>query len=256
MKTAALIRVSTVGQSLEGQRDAIATWLRGNGIDPETIIWIEDKQTGNNLNRPGLMRLRQMIFNGEISTVVMFKLDRLSRNMREGLDLLCEWCERDVRVVSVTQQIDLTGWVGKMIAAVLLGIAEGENETRMERQMAGIRAAKLKKKYKGSEKGRLHRHTQARLPAIRTLYLKGCTHPREIADAIGGISEDTVARLLKRFGAQWLTEAADEKLAAAAATDVDADITAPAPLLLPTSCADEPDGPAFASLPHTSPVLE
>ena len=79
-------------------------------------------------------RLQRSIFNGQVKTVVIWKLDRLSRKMRDGINVLCEWCDRGVRVVSVTQQIDLSGTVGKMIAAVLLGVAEMEQETRRERE--------------------------------------------------------------------------------------------------------------------------
>ena len=41
--------------------------------------------------------------------VVVWKLDRLSRRQRDGVNLLADWCERGVRVVAVTQQIDLSG---------------------------------------------------------------------------------------------------------------------------------------------------
>ena len=42
------------------------------------------------------------------------------------MGLLCDWCEKGLRIVVVTQQIDLSGPVGRMIAAVLLGLAEIE----------------------------------------------------------------------------------------------------------------------------------
>jgi hypothetical protein len=41
--------------------------------------------------------------------LVVWKLDRLLRRQRDGINLLADWCERDVRVVVVTQQIDLSG---------------------------------------------------------------------------------------------------------------------------------------------------
>jgi DNA invertase Pin-like site-specific DNA recombinase len=56
-------------------------------------------------------------------------------------------------VVSVTQQIDFNGTVGKMIAAVLLGIAEMEQQNRRERQSAGIRLARQAGKYRGRKAG-------------------------------------------------------------------------------------------------------
>ena len=62
--------------------------------------------------------------------VVVWKLDRISRRQRDGVNLLAEWCERGVRVVAVTQQIDLSGAVGRMVASVLFGLAEIESEYR------------------------------------------------------------------------------------------------------------------------------
>jgi DNA invertase Pin-like site-specific DNA recombinase len=53
---------------------------------------------------------------------VVWKLDRISRCQHEGISLLADWCERGIRVVVVTQQIDLSGAVGRMVASVLFGL--------------------------------------------------------------------------------------------------------------------------------------
>jgi DNA invertase Pin-like site-specific DNA recombinase len=86
--------------------------------------------------------MQRAIFMGVVETVVVWKLDRLSRRQHEGVNLLAEWCERGVRVVVVTQQIDLKGAVGRLVASVLFGLAEIEQEYRRERQAAGIAVAK------------------------------------------------------------------------------------------------------------------
>ena len=54
----------------------------------------------------------------------MSPMGALSRCMRDGINVLADWCDRGLRVVSVTQQIDFSGAMGKMLAAVLLGVAE------------------------------------------------------------------------------------------------------------------------------------
>jgi len=150
---AVYVRVSTHEQNEAGQKAEVQRWLTGNGIDPSNTRWFEDKSTGDNLQRPGFEKLQQAIFNGEVSTVVVYKLDRLSRKLKEGINVLCDWCDKGLRVVSVTQQIDFNGTVGKMIASVLLGVAEMEQETRRERQAVGIEQAKLAGKYKGRKRG-------------------------------------------------------------------------------------------------------
>ncbi len=115
---AAYIRVSTVGQNVAGQQREIKRWLDGNSTDDKQVEWFIDKSTGDNLDRPEFERLQRLVFDGDISTIVVWKLDRLSRSIRDGINVLTDWCDRGLRVVSVTQQIDFNGAMGKMLAAV------------------------------------------------------------------------------------------------------------------------------------------
>ena len=81
--------------------------------------------------------------------MLVWRLDRLSRSLRDGIDILCRWQDAGVRVVSVSQGIDLSGSVGKLIASVLLALAEIEFETMRQRQRVGIEAAKKRGAYRG-----------------------------------------------------------------------------------------------------------
>ena len=143
-KIAAYLRVSTTGQNLDGQRAAVQAWLDGQGL---LATWYEDQSTGDNLDRPEFDRLQADIFNGRISTVLVFKLDRISRNLRDGVNVLTSWLDQGVRIVSTTQQLDFNGTTGKLIASVLFAVAEMEQESRRERQAVGIAAAKAKGVY-------------------------------------------------------------------------------------------------------------
>jgi DNA invertase Pin-like site-specific DNA recombinase len=187
--TACYVRVSTSSQNLAGQKRAIRRWLTGNDI--ENVRWFVDKETGDTLDRPGFEEMQAAIFNGEVKTVVVWKLDRLSRKLRDGLNILCDWCERGLRVVSVTQQIDFKGTVGKMIASVLFAVAEMEQETRRERQRVGIDAAKDRGVYRGRKPG----STKAKPQRAQKLLSRGLTHG-EIAQAMG-VSRRTVIRYLQ-----------------------------------------------------------
>jgi len=187
---AAYIRVSTVGQNESGQKREIRQWLKGNGIDPKTVEFYVDKESGDTLDRPEFDRLQEDVFCGKVKTVVVWKLDRLSRKLRDGLNVLCEWCDRKLRIVSVTQQIDFNGTVGKMLAAVLLGVAEMEQESRRERQAAGIAAAKERGAYIGRKPG----STKAKPKRACQLREKGLT-VTEIATALN-ISRRTAHRYL------------------------------------------------------------
>ena len=81
MAVGVYVRVSTVGQNAAGQKREIQRWLEGNGV--ENASWFVDKSTGNNLNRPAFEGLQKADFNGEIKTIVVWKLDRLSRSSQD-----------------------------------------------------------------------------------------------------------------------------------------------------------------------------
>jgi DNA invertase Pin-like site-specific DNA recombinase len=147
------VRVSTVSQNEAGQRAALQHWLDGNGVGKNDVEWFIDKESGDTMNRPEFERLQGAVFESRVHSVVVWKLDRLSRSLRDGLTTLCNWCDSGLRVVSVTQQIDFSGTIGKMIASVLFGVAEMEQETRRERQMAGIAVAKKNGVYFGRKPG-------------------------------------------------------------------------------------------------------
>jgi DNA invertase Pin-like site-specific DNA recombinase len=97
-----------------------------------------------------------------------------------------------VRVVSVTQQIDLSGTIGHLIASLLFGIAEIEHQHIKERQAAGIAVAKKRGIYTGRKQGT----TKAKPERARVLHAKGLK-PQEIARALS-VSERTIFRYLAR----------------------------------------------------------
>jgi len=147
------VRVSSKSQRHDSQERELRRWLQSNGHDPDEVTWYRDTETGRTLARPAFERLQADIFAGTVKTVVVWKLDRLSRRQRDGINLLADWCDRGIRVISVTQQIDMNGAMGRMLASVMLGLAEIELETRRERQMAGIAAARSRGIYNGRKPG-------------------------------------------------------------------------------------------------------
>lgn len=185
-------RCSTTRQKTDSQEAEIAKWLKANGYDKSQVRWYIDHESGKTLNRPEFERLQADIFNGKIKTVICWKLDRLSRRLKDGVTLLADWCERGIKVVVVTQMIELNGAVGRMIAAVMLGLAEIELEFRQDRQMAGIQVAKKRGVYKGRKVGTF-KAAPARAQELRSRGLK----IEEIATALG-TSKRTVLRYLKQ----------------------------------------------------------
>src|SRR4029453_2738031 len=183
-------RVSSRHQKSDSQKTEILRWLQGNAMPLACVHWFEDIETGDTLCRPAFEAMQRAIFAGMVETVVVWKLDRLSRRQREGVNLLADWCERGVRVVVVTQQIDLSGPVGRLVASVLFGLAEIEQKFRRERQAAGIALAKRKGIYQGRKKGT----AKAKPARAHVLRSRGLT-AKEIANALK-ISPRTVFRYL------------------------------------------------------------
>ena len=183
-------RVSTRQQKTDSQKSEIERWLKGHGLSPKSLQWFEDHESGKTIQRPAFDALQQEIFSGRIKTVVVWKLDRLSRRLKDGINVLADWCEQGVRIVSVTQQIDLTGPVGRMVASVMFGLAEIELEYRRERQAAGIRVARNRGLYSGRKSGT----TKAIPKRALELRNRGLKIP-EIANALN-VSERSVFRYL------------------------------------------------------------
>jgi DNA invertase Pin-like site-specific DNA recombinase len=189
MSTGVYIRVSSPkGQKTDSQRAELEAWLKRHRH--KAVEWFEDRETGTTLDREAFQKLQVAIFAGAIDTVVVWKLDRLARNLREGVNVLADWCKRGVRVIAITQQIDLSGPVGHLIASLLFGIAEIELQHAKERQAAGIAVAKKRGVYTGRQSGT----TKAATTRAQALKQQGLTVV-EIAQALG-VVERTVYNYL------------------------------------------------------------
>lgn len=187
-KVACYIRVSSHGQNEESQVNELTSYCRNHGYEP---VWYIDKATGTNLERPAFDEMQSALFNGDIKIVLVYKLDRLSRKLLDGLGVISDWLARDIRLISTSQQFDFSGTVGKMISAVLLSVAEMENDTRRERQAIGIANAKAKGVYKGRRRGA----TKAK-PDVAKKYRDEGKKLKEIA-VLMGASMSTVQRYLR-----------------------------------------------------------
>ena len=195
MRIGVYVRVSSHGQKVDSQRVEIQRWLEAHGHDLDAVQWFEDVESSATFTRTGLNALQEAIFAGTVKTVIVWKLDRIARSMREGINILSGWCECGVRVVSVTQQIDLSGTVGHLVAGVLFAIAEIELQHVRERQAAGVALAKQRGIYKGRKRGTF----KARPERARELRKKGMSLS-EIAQALN-VDRRTVTRYLKRDSA-------------------------------------------------------
>ena len=116
-------RVSTVAQTFKQQEDA----LKRAGA-PE---FYSDTMSGARDDRPGLAKLLDYVREGD--TVVVWKLDRLGRNLAHILATVKKLTEKGVTLVSVTDGIDSSTAAGRMMIGVLGSLAEYERELIKER---------------------------------------------------------------------------------------------------------------------------
>ena len=148
------LRVSTRKQDTRSQEPDLNRWIEAF-TDGMPVKWYRDKATGKTMDRPGWNRLEADIDAGRVSTVVVWRLDRLGRTA-SGLTALFEkLIARKVNLVSLKDGVDLSTAAGRLIANVLASVAAYENEVRSERIVAGQAAAKAAgKRWGGSKKGR------------------------------------------------------------------------------------------------------
>lgn len=193
MATAAYLRVSTRGQSLAMQRDAIqrAALARGFSID----VWFSEKVGGAAQARPQLSALRASVALGTFDRVVVYRLDRLSRGgIRSTLALVDEFKNAGCRIESIADGFALDGPASEVVLAVLAWAAQMERAAIGER----VAAARLKVEASGGTWGRPRRVEDAVVAKVRTLSKSRTV--REIAIALK-IPKSTVGDILSEKGA-------------------------------------------------------
>ncbi|MGU3495949.1 recombinase family protein [Xanthobacteraceae bacterium A53D] len=132
--------------SLEHQRiycSAYITSQAGNEWSELPTHYDDGGFSGGTLNRPALTRLRQDIAAGLVDMVVVYKIDRLSRSLKDFANLVSEFENFEASFSSVTQAFDTSHSMGRLTLNVLLSFAQFERELTGERLkdwFAGARA--------------------------------------------------------------------------------------------------------------------
>jgi len=101
------------------------------------------------MERPGLRRLMADIEAGKIDTVVVYKIDRLTRSLPDFAKLVEVFDRNGVSFVSVTQQFNTTTSMGRLTLNILLSFAQFEREVTGERIRDKIAASKAKGMWMG-----------------------------------------------------------------------------------------------------------
>lgn len=177
-------RVSTREQNLSSQEDA----LERAGC---TRIFT-DKISGKDFKREGLTACMNYLRNGD--TLVVFRLDRLGRSVREMLNLCSALEQRGIKLVSLQDNLDTSTAVGRFTMQILASLAEYNRNLILEGCKAGIEAAKKRGVKFGRKEGVKLKKPQKN--AVITMYKSG-TSVKDIKNITGIKSIQTIYNYLK-----------------------------------------------------------
>ena len=193
--TAIYLRVSSKAQNLRSQEVDLKRWAEVNAPNGK---FYRDKFTGRTLDRPAWNRLQAAIDSGQVDRLVVWKLDRLGRSVKDLSKLLADLQKRKINFVSLRDGCDMSTPNGRLLINLLSSIAEFENEIRTERILAGQSAARAEsRRWGGSVKGRRLKVSDEQLKAIVAMKGRG-ERVTTIAKTVS-LDRTTIHRLLSRI---------------------------------------------------------
>jgi DNA invertase Pin-like site-specific DNA recombinase len=145
MLTVAYCRVSTEEQaeegfSIEGQADKLRVYAELHDLG-DVVVITDPGLSGKNLERPGLQRILEMVAAGHVGHVLVWRLDRLSRNLGDLIALADTFGQNNVALHSFTERLDLSTATGRMFYNVLGSFAQFYREQLGENVRMGMHQA-------------------------------------------------------------------------------------------------------------------
>ena len=138
--------------SLDAQREACEAYIRSQKHEGWTCLpemYDDGGISGATMERPALKRLLENIEADRVDTVVVYKVDRLTRSLGDFAKIVEVFDRRGVSFVSVTQQFNTTTSMGRLTLNMLLSFAQFEREVTGERIRDKIAASKKKGMWMG-----------------------------------------------------------------------------------------------------------
>jgi len=145
-RTALYMRVSTNeqridGYGLESQRRSLLSYVERNadqGMQTKASWIFTDTHTGSDFHRVGLQRLLKQVREKKIDTVVVWKIDRLSRSLKHLLEIFDTFQKHKVNFISLQENLSFTGPIGNFIFQILSSVSELERSLIKTRTRQGI----------------------------------------------------------------------------------------------------------------------
>jgi DNA invertase Pin-like site-specific DNA recombinase len=125
------------GVSLDAQAEKIRAMACVH--DAEVEIVADNGETGKHANRPGLQRVLEMVRRKEVDVVIVAKLDRLTRSVKDLAELLELFQKRNVSLVSVAEALDTGSAAGRLVLNIMGAVGQWERESIAERTATALR---------------------------------------------------------------------------------------------------------------------
>ncbi len=174
-------RVSTQDQKTELQMDAL------NSVGCERVF--VEKASGAQRDRPELRAALEYVRAGD--TIVVWKLDRLARSLKQLIETVDDLQLRNVGLRSLTEAIDTTTPGGRLIFHIFAALAEFERSIIRERTMAGLIAARAR----GRTGGRPRSLSEQDIQVAKALLKENSLSVTDIAGRLG-VTSSTLYRYL------------------------------------------------------------
>lgn len=142
LRAAGYIRVSTEEQAREGvslavQEERLRAFVIAKGWELAELFR-DEGESAKNLNRPGIQQLFARLRSHQFDVVIIYKLDRLTRSVKDLGHLLETFQKAKVAVSSLEESIDTTTATGKLLVNILGSVAQWEREANAERTRSAI----------------------------------------------------------------------------------------------------------------------
>ena len=174
------IRVSRDKQTTALQEDA----MKKEHCEPVFI----DKMSGKRFDRPEFLRMLDMARPSDI--IVVWRLDRLGRSLKELVEVVGKLGERGIELRSLKENIDTTTPTGKLMFHIVAAMAEFERDIISERTQAGLEAARARG-HKGGRPKATEKLRPEQLERARKLYAAKQNTIAEIIKLTGFKSKTT-----------------------------------------------------------------
>ena len=153
-KAALYIRVSTEeqardGVSIEEQERRLRLRAESENFEIINPLFVDEGHSAKNLNRPHMKRLLNERTLDDIDVVLVLKVDRLSRNLREFLNVIHKFNDHNVAFVSITEGFETDTAPGRMMMNIIAVFAEYERELVSDRTKGAMKQLKLNGKAVG-----------------------------------------------------------------------------------------------------------